>query len=166
MVSADPNPSDQTQPITVFYTVVSSGGPTPSGNVTVSISGGTETCTGTVAAGQCTLTPTVAGVRDIIATYAGDSVTAGSVSAPFAHTVNTCSINPVVTSTADSGAGSLRDTIAAACYGSTVTFNIAGPAPNEIILTSGALPLTKNITIAGSAPTCASAATMRAASSS
>ena len=81
IVSANPDPSDQTQPITVIYNV-SSGGPTPTGNVTVTIGGGSETCTGTVAAGQCTLTPIVAGVRDIVATYTGDSVTAGQRQRP------------------------------------------------------------------------------------
>ena len=97
VVSADPNPSDQTQSIPVFFTVAS-GGPAPTGTVTVTISGGTESCTAPVGDGQCTLTPTVAGPRNIIATYAGDALTAGSVSAPLAHTVNACTVDPIVTS--------------------------------------------------------------------
>ena len=125
--------------------------PAPAGFVTVTMSGGGESCTGTVAEGQCTLTPIAPGVREITATYAGDLLTIGSVSAPFAHAVSGCSIDPVVTTTADGGNGSLRAAIAAACYGSTITFNIPGAGPHSIVLTGGVLVLTKNVTIAGSA---------------
>ena len=51
---------------------------TPTGNVTVTVSGGGETCTGTVAAGGCSLTLTVPGARTITATYAGDTDFNGS----------------------------------------------------------------------------------------
>lgn len=49
----------------------------PTGNVTVSDV--TNTCTGMVAAGTCTLTPTLTGVLTLTATYAGDDVYIGSV---------------------------------------------------------------------------------------
>nr|MBP7693866.1 right-handed parallel beta-helix repeat-containing protein [Anaerolineales bacterium] len=52
-----------------------------------------------------------------------------------------------VTNTNDSGAGSLRQAIAAAGSGDTIVFNLATPA--TITLTSGALNLNKNLTITG-----------------
>src|SRR5580765_3091210 len=51
-----------------------------------------------------------------------------------------------VTSTADSGPGSLRSAIAAASAGDTIDFAIAGPA---IILTSGELAVNLDLTIQG-----------------
>jgi hypothetical protein len=65
--------------------VTSSAG-TPTGNVTVS--DGTVSCIGTVAAGSCTLTPTTAGVNTLTATYTGDANFIASTSAGVAHTVN------------------------------------------------------------------------------
>jgi hypothetical protein len=50
-----------------------------------------------------------------------------------------------VTSTADSGAGSLRDAIAAASSGDTVNISVTG----TIILTGGPLTITKSLTISG-----------------
>jgi uncharacterized repeat protein (TIGR01451 family) len=52
----------------------------------------------------------------------------------------------VVTSTLDAGAGSLRDTLAAAASGDTITFSLTLPA--TIALTSE-LPITKSVTIQG-----------------
>src|SRR5207249_6812856 len=84
-IADTPAPSVVGQPVTVSYTVTSTGG-TPTGNVTVS--DGTETCIGTVAAGSCALTPTTAGAQTLVATYAGDANFATSASAGTAHTVN------------------------------------------------------------------------------
>src|SRR5207247_2192828 len=80
-----PNPSVVGQGIAVAFTVTSGGG-TPTGNVTVS--DGTENCSGSVAAGTCTLTPTTAGSKTLTATYGGDANFAGSTSAEASHTVN------------------------------------------------------------------------------
>ena len=70
----------------------------------------------------------------------------------FAASVLICAgISPVwaatltVTSTADSGPGSLRDTIAAASPGDTIDFSVAG----TITLTTGMLTIGKNLTITG-----------------
>ena len=75
-----PDPSAVGHLVTVNYSVVpvlpATG--TPTGNVTVTVSGGGETCTGTVAAGGCSLTLTVPGARTITATYAGDTDFNGS----------------------------------------------------------------------------------------
>lgn len=53
----------------------------------------------------------------------------------------------VVTTTADAGAGSLRDVLAAATSGDTITFTL--PSPSTISLTSGELPITTSVTISG-----------------
>jgi Ca2+-binding RTX toxin-like protein len=88
MTSDTPDPSTVGQAVTVSYTVVANapGAGTPTGNVTVS--DGTDSCTGTVAAGQCTITFTSAGPKTLTATYSGDSNFNGSVSATETHTVN------------------------------------------------------------------------------
>ncbi len=88
ITSDTPDPSTVGQAVTVSYTVVANapGAGTPTGNVTVS--DGTDSCTGTVAAGQCTITFTSAGPKTLTATYSGDSDFNGSVSATETHTVN------------------------------------------------------------------------------
>ncbi len=53
-----------------------------------------------------------------------------------------------VTNTNDSGPGSLRQAIADAAAGDTVSFNLAG-CPCTITLTSGELVINKNLSIAG-----------------
>jgi hypothetical protein len=59
----------------------------------------------------------------------------------------------VVTTTADSGAGSLRKAIDDAIPGDTISFNLSG-CPCTITLTSGALVIDANLTINGpEAPT-------------
>jgi hypothetical protein len=58
-----------------------------------------------------------------------------------------CVTNPIVTTNADSGAGSLRDAIANACDGSTITFS--GLVSSPITLTTGELAIDKNLTIQG-----------------
>jgi hypothetical protein len=59
----------------VNYAVANtSSGPTPAGDVVVTVSGGNETCTGSATAGSCALTLTNAGnPRTITAAYAGSS---------------------------------------------------------------------------------------------
>src|SRR5262249_34563511 len=132
-----------------FFTVVPNvaGGVTPTGNVDVTISGGSETCTGTVAAGKCTLTLTNAGSnRTITATYSGDTNSNGS-SDTESHSA--CG-STTVTSTADSGAGTLRQAILDACDASTITFDTAGvfSTPQTITLLSE-LSIGTNVTIDG-----------------
>src|SRR6185503_12100891 len=56
-----------------------------------------------------------------------------------------CSWAAIVTSTSDSGSGSLREAIASAAPGETVTFAVTG----AITLTSGELLITTNLTITG-----------------
>ncbi len=87
ITSDNPEPSVFGATITVAYTVAPQFSGTPTGNVVVTISGGTETCMGTVAAGQCTLALTNLGARTLTATYSGDTnFNGGSDTEP--HQVN------------------------------------------------------------------------------
>src|SRR5204862_1192767 len=88
-----PDPSVVGQAVTVAFTVTSGGG-TPSGNVTVS--DGADDCVGTVAAGSCALTPTTAGAKTLVATYAGNASFATSASGGTAHTVNAASTTTTI----------------------------------------------------------------------
>lgn len=98
ITSDTPDPSTAGTPVTVQYTVAvdAPGSGTPTGNVTVT--DGTDSCVGTVAAGQCDVTLTSVGPKSITATYAGDGDFTGSVSAPEPHNVN-----PALTTTAITG---------------------------------------------------------------
>jgi len=88
-----PDPSAVGQAVTVEYSVTSTAG-TPAGNVTVS--DGTDSCVGTVAAGSCTLTFTSAGTKTLTATYAGDASYNGSVSVGVEHAVHHVLYLPLV----------------------------------------------------------------------
>jgi hypothetical protein len=76
IIADDPDPSFPTQPVVVQFTVTATQG-VPGGTVTVS--DGSVTCSGSVGSGKCTLTPTSAGNKTLIATYASQSPFAGSV---------------------------------------------------------------------------------------
>ncbi|MDX6406725.1 MAG: trimeric autotransporter adhesin [Blastocatellia bacterium] len=61
-----------------------------------------------------------------------------------------CVTDPIVTTNSDSGAGSLRQAIADACAGSTITFDTTpGHVTSPITLTSGELLINKGLTIHG-----------------
>jgi hypothetical protein len=95
IVSVSPEPSYLNQQVTVNYSVSNtSGAAVPTGNVVVTISGGTETCTATAAAGSCALTLTSAGnPRTITATYNSNSQFNGS-NGIKTHVVNATTLNP------------------------------------------------------------------------
>ena len=109
--------------MTVNYAVAVTlpGAGTPTGNVTVS--DGTDSCTGTVAAGTCSITLNTAGARTLTATYAGDGNFTGSTSAGAAHAVN-------LLATATAVASSLNPST----FGASVTFTAT--------VTNGATPVT------------------------
>ena len=96
---------------------------------------------------QCQTSTLTAGLHNIRADYSGDGNFDPSQSNIVAQTVNACTPDPIVTTTADAGAGSLREAIANVCSGDTITFNIAGAGPHTISLTSGELVVAKNVTI-------------------
>ncbi len=93
------------------------------------------------AGGNYAVTPTLTGYS-----FTPASATFNNLSANQTQNFTACATNPVVTSTADSGAGSLRDAIATACPGSTITF---ANGINLITLTSGELVVNKSLTIQG-----------------
>ena len=93
------------------------------------------------AGGNYAVTPTLTGYS-----FTPASATFNNLSANQTQNFTACATNPVVTSTADSGAGSLRDAIAQACPGSTITF---ANGINLITLTSGELVVNKSLTIQG-----------------
>ena len=147
ITSDNPDPSSPGQSVTVQWTVTPNapGGGTPTGNVTVTVSGGAETCSAAVGTGQCSLVLNAAGTRTITATYAGDT-NFNTSNDTESHQV--CGAT-LVTSVADSGAGTLRQIITDACDGATITFDTAGAfsTPQTITLTSGELAISKNLTI-------------------
>ena len=81
-----PDPSVVRGRTTMAYSVVSSAG-TPTGKVTVG--DGTDSCTGTIAAGSCSLIFTSTGIKLLNATYAGDGNFNSSTSIGVVHTVIT-----------------------------------------------------------------------------
>ncbi len=87
ITSDNPDPSAVGQAVTVNYTVAvtAPGAGTPTGNVTVS--DGTDSCTGAVAKGTCELTFTSPGSKTLAATYAGDANFNTSASAGASHEV-------------------------------------------------------------------------------
>ena len=100
ITSDNPDASVSGQSVTVNYTVLATapGAGTPTGNVVVTISGGTETCTGTVAAGTCALTLTTVGAgRTITASYAGNASFNAS-SDTESHDVNKANTTTTITS--------------------------------------------------------------------
>ncbi len=115
------------QPVTVNYSVTGAFGnsPTaPTGNVTVS--DGTDVCTGTAAAGSCNLTFKTAGSKTLTATYAGDTnFNASPASASASHTVNKA--DTITTITSDAPDPSVT--------GQSVTFNVtvAAVAPGAAV---------------------------------
>lgn len=70
ITSDDPDPSIPGQEVVVVFQVTSPGG-TPSGTVLVTASGGSESCSADVAAGQCTIILTEVGDRTLTASFQG-----------------------------------------------------------------------------------------------
>ena len=126
IVSDNPDSSAVGQSVTVAFTVAaaSPGAGTPSGNVVVTVSGGSETCTGTIAAGSCTLSLTTPGARTLTATYASDSNFNGS-SDTESHSVIA---PPIIAKTFGLASTPIGGT-------TTLTLTITNPASNNVALT-------------------------------
>src|ERR1043165_3964664 len=145
ITSDNPDPSTPGQSVTVQWTTTVNvpGAGTPTGNVTVTVSGGAETCSAGVGANQCSLVLNATGNRTITATYAGDT-NFNTSSDTESHTV--CGSN-VVTTNLDTGAGSLRQIITDACDGATITFDAAAFATPKTITLASEIVIDKNLTI-------------------
>jgi Bacterial Ig-like domain (group 3)/Bacterial Ig-like domain (group 1) len=96
ITSHTPSPSAVGQTVTIGFSVGASSG-TPAGDVTVS--DGTSSCTGALAAGagSCPITFRTAGMHNLVATYAGNGGFTGSTSASVAHTVGLASSTTTIT---------------------------------------------------------------------
>jgi len=81
------NPSAIAAAVSFSYSLSTAPGSSPTGSVTLTASTG-ETCSGTIAAGVCTISFASSGNRSVIASYAGDSLHAAASSASFAHSVD------------------------------------------------------------------------------
>ncbi len=145
------------EPVTVTYSVTGAFGnsPTaPTGNVTVS--DGTDSCTASVATGQCNVTFRTVGAKTITATYAGDAnFNASPASASASHTVNKADTTTTITSDAPDPS----------VTGQTVTFNVtvaavapgAAVAPTTItgtVVVSDGGTNTCNVTLTAGAGSC------------
>ncbi len=151
ITSDAPDPSVVGQAVVVNYAVAvtAPGAGTPTGNVTVS--DGSVSCVGTVAAGTCSLTPTTAGAKTLTATYAGDANFNGS-SGTTAHQVNKAN-----TSTA------LSSSLNPSTYGSSVTFTAqVSPlaASGTVAFKNGGvdIPGCASVTLSGGQATCTTSA--------
>ncbi|HKR12115.1 MAG TPA: Ig-like domain-containing protein, partial [Pyrinomonadaceae bacterium] len=96
---------------------------------------------------QCQTSTLTSGTHNIRADYSGDGNFDPSQSNIVAQVVNACTQDPIVTSTADGGAGSLREALANVCSGDTITFDLAGAGPHTITLTTGELLVGKSVTV-------------------
>jgi CSLREA domain-containing protein len=135
ITSDNPDPSVVGESVTVQYNVapVAPGAGIPTGNVTVS--DGTISCTGTVAAGQCSLTFTSAGAKSFTATYAGDSNFNGSTSAAEAHQVNKADTTTSIT--ADNPDPSVLSQSVTVQYSVTVNAPGAGTPTGNVTVSDG-----------------------------
>lgn len=129
------NPSDILLPIPISYQVLAAAG-TPTGSVTVS--DGTDQCTGTVAEGVCALTPTTDGNKTLIATYSGDSNFESSVSPGVAHQVDPLADISLV----------LSDSQDPVPFGSQYSYQVdvanSGPSQAQGVVVSVAIPTELN----------------------
>ncbi|MBN2387249.1 MAG: Ig-like domain repeat protein [Anaerolineales bacterium] len=135
-ITADaPDPSQVGEPVTVNYTVavVAPGTGTPTGNVTVTT--GADSCTGTVAAGSCTIVFTSAGAKTLTATYAGDASFTGSTSPAVGHTVNMAST--MITITSDAPDPSVVGIPLPVNYSVTVVAPGSGTPTSSVTVTDG-----------------------------
>jgi hypothetical protein len=87
ITSDAPEPSAPGQGVEVVFEVTSPGG-TPSGTVQVTASGGSESCSATVATGRCTIVLTADGNRTLTARFQGSTLFTAS-SGTAAHSVVT-----------------------------------------------------------------------------
>jgi hypothetical protein len=158
ILSDTPDPTVTGQPFTVGYGVLGafSNAPTaPTGSVMVS--DGVDSCSGSVAAGSCSLTLLTVGARTLTATYLGDAnFSASPASAGAGHTVDATA--PVVTTQAATGVGPFDATLNASInpggaattavfdYGTTIAY---GSTTSGVGLGSGTGPVPHSAAIGG-----------------
>jgi hypothetical protein len=141
ITSDSPDASVVGQSVTVQYSVVPSGSGTPTGNVAVS--DGTASCSGTVAAGQCSLALTSAGAKSLTATYEGDANFEDSTSAAVPHQVDKADTATSITS--DDPDPSVVGQSVTVHYGVAVTAPGAGTATGNVTVTDGTTSCTATV---------------------
>lgn len=152
---SDLNPSNFGDQITFTATVSESpaqGSVDPTGTVNfIDTSNGNAVICSAVALvsgqAQCQTSSLTASTHNMQAVYSGDGNFDTSTSNTVAQVVNPCLTNPIVTSTADSGANTLRDSLANVCSApnNNVTFNL-GAGPHTITALS-TLVIAKNVNV-------------------
>lgn len=151
ITSSTPNPSTIGEVVTISYTVTATSG-TPTGDVTVG--DGTDSCTATVAAGSCTITFATAGVKSLVADYAGDVSFAASTSVAYSHEVTLiATVTTVAGSTPNPSAiaESVAVTYSVTAGSSTQTLEAAGGrAAGEAVPTG-------NVTVSDGTDSCTAA---------
>ena len=170
ITSDNADPSEYNEQITVAFTVtaVSPGGGTPIGTVTITVSGGAETCNATVASGSCTITLTNVGSRTLTATYAqttnyNDDTDTEAHTVNKANTTTTAIFSNVVTTSFEvrfpvsvnaPGSGTpssqVSYTVVKKSDGSTVTSGTVAPYTN---VTISGLTASTAYTVEGTYPT-------------
>lgn len=140
ITTSTPNPSVVGQAITVSFTVAVNApgvGTIPTTDtVTVSDSTGVS-CTASLSAGNCTLSPKAAGADSLTAAFAGDANFGASTSAAVTQTVSLASTTTTITATSPS-APALGQAI-------TVSFKVSVSAPG-----AGTIPGTDTVTVTDS----------------
>ena len=146
------------QTIIVSNPVVTTGNISTAFSQTFTSTGGAPTVTYTTSStlptgitlsssGLLSGTPTQLGTFPIVVTATGGNGCTG-IGTTYYLTIN-CIIDPIVTTNADSGPGSLRQAIFDACPNSVITFDMT-TVVSPIILTSGQLSIVnKSLTIQG-----------------
>jgi hypothetical protein len=154
VLTANPNPSNNGAQVTFTATVSPVGSPPASVTGTVNFidtSNANAVICSAVAlvsgVATCQTSSLTASTHNVRADYSGDGNFDPLNSNVVAQVVNTCSSNPVVTSTADSGANTLRDALLNICTSpnNNVTFNL-GAGPHTITPLS-TLVIAKDVTI-------------------
>jgi large repetitive protein len=153
ITSHEPNPSVVGQAVPVHYVVTSPNG-TPTGNVTTT--DGTASCSGTVSAATCTLTPTTAGAKTLTTTYASEGNFTGS-SDTKSHQVDKAPTTTTIT--AHDPDPSLAGQAVTVKFSVAVTLPGSGTPTGEVTVTDGTascnstvVAATCTLTLAGAGP--------------
>ena len=117
-VSPEPTVVGQAYSVTVSATVAAGAG-TPTGSVTVS--DGSASCVVALPFTSCQLTGASVGIKNLIATYAGDAAFNGSASAATGHTVNQAATSTAIV------ADSSNPSVVGQSY--TISYAVAVVAP-------------------------------------
>jgi fibronectin-binding autotransporter adhesin len=155
LAGSPPSPVFVPDAVLLTATVSATTGGTPTGTVTFKDGPATLAgCSGVsvngsgVAACNIPGNSQSPGAKSFTAEYTPTGSFIASTSNTLNYTYVACTVNPVVQTNADSGAGSLRQALADACPASTITFNM-GSVVSPIVLTGAALAVARSVTIAG-----------------